>query len=38
MEGGVTMFTPFFPGEVRLFRLAQLCAAKDWITAPLMDA
>ena len=32
MEGMVTMFTPFFPEEVRLFRLAQLSAAKDWIT------
>ena len=33
MGGVVTMFTPFFRGEVRLFRLAQLAAAKDWIAA-----
>jgi len=26
------MFKPFFHGEVRLFRLAELPAAKDWIT------
>jgi hypothetical protein len=34
MGGLVTMFTPFFHGAVRLFRLAQLSAAKEWITAP----
>jgi hypothetical protein len=34
----VTMFTPFFHGEVRLFPLAQLSAAKDWIAAPLGGA
>ena len=28
----VGMFKPFFHGEVRLFRLSQLPAAKDWIT------
>ncbi len=28
----VNMFKPFFRGEVRLFRLAELPAAKDWIT------
>jgi len=28
----VNMFKPFFHGEVRLFRLAELPAAKDWIT------
>ncbi len=38
MCGAVTMFKPFFQGEVRLFRLAQLSAAKDWITAPLAGA
>ena len=38
MGGVVTMFTPFFHGEVRLFRLAQLAAAKDWITAPPVGA
>jgi hypothetical protein len=26
------MFKPFFHGEVRLFRLDELAAAKDWIT------
>jgi len=26
------MFKPLFHGEVRLFSLAQLPAAKDWIT------
>jgi len=34
MGGVVTMFTPFFHGEVRLFRLAQLSEAKVWIAAP----
>jgi hypothetical protein len=38
MGGVVTMFTPFFHGEVRLFRLAQLSVAKDWIAAPPEDA
>lgn len=28
----VNMFRPFFHGEVRLFRVAGLPAAKDWIT------
>lgn len=28
----VSMFTPFFRGEVHLFRLSQLPAAKDWIS------
>jgi hypothetical protein len=28
----VNMFKPFFHGEVRLFGLAELPAAKDWIT------
>lgn len=27
----VSMFKPFFHGEVRLFRLSELHAAKDWI-------
>jgi hypothetical protein len=30
----VGMFRPFFPGEVRLFTLADLQAAKAWIAAP----
>src|SRR5271165_3874905 len=38
MGGVVTMFTPFFHGEVRLFRLAQLPAAKDWIATPPVGA
>jgi SpoIIAA-like len=29
----ISMFTPFFHGEVRLFDLTDLSAAKDWITA-----
>ncbi len=28
----VNMFKPFFHGDVRLFSLAALPAAKDWIT------
>jgi len=27
----VNMFKPFFPGEVRLFKLVELQASKDWI-------
>jgi hypothetical protein len=26
------MFKPFFLGQVRLFELSELAAAKDWIT------
>ena len=33
MGAAVNMFSPFFHGEVRLFRLAELPAAKDWITS-----
>jgi hypothetical protein len=29
----VNMFKPFFHGEVRVFRFAELPAAKDWITS-----
>jgi len=29
----VNMFRPFFHGQVRLFSLAELPGAKDWITA-----
>jgi len=32
MSAMVNMFKPFFHGEVRPFRLAELSAAKDWIT------
>jgi hypothetical protein len=28
----VAMFRPFFHGEVRLFALAELSAAKKWIS------
>ena len=28
----VSMVKPFFPGELRLLRLSELPAAKDWIT------
>ncbi len=31
----VAMFGPFFHGEVRLFRLDQLPAAKDWVSGNL---
>ena len=31
LRTAVSMFTPFFHGEVRLFRLSELPAAKDWI-------
>ena len=32
MRAMVSMFKPFFHGNVRLFGLAELPAAKDWIT------
>lgn len=31
MSAMVSMFKPFFHGEVRLFRLSELAAAKGWI-------
>jgi hypothetical protein len=31
LRASVSMFTPFFPAEVRLFSLSELEAAKDWI-------
>ena len=31
INGSVSMFKPFFPCEVRLFKVAELPAAKDWI-------
>ncbi len=34
----VNMFKPFFHGEVRLFRLAELPAAEDWVTGALERA
>ena len=32
LRAAVSMFKPFFHGEVRMFGLSQLPAAKDWIT------
>jgi hypothetical protein len=32
LRAAVNMFTPFFHGEVHIFRLSELGAAKDWIT------
>jgi hypothetical protein len=32
MSAVVNMLKPFFRGEVRLFRLSELHAAKDWVT------
>jgi hypothetical protein len=32
MRAMVSMFKPFFHGNVRLFTLVELPAAKDWIT------
>jgi hypothetical protein len=32
MSAMVNMFKPFFQGDVRPFRLAELSAAKDWIS------
>jgi hypothetical protein len=31
MRASISMFTPFFPAEVRLFGLSELSAAKDWV-------
>jgi hypothetical protein len=33
MRAMVSMFKPFFHGNVRLFGLAELLAAKDWIAS-----
>lgn len=35
LNATVNMFRPFFHGQVRLFRLAELPAAKSWITSAL---
>ena len=32
MRATASMFKPFFHGEVQLFELSELTAAKDWIT------
>jgi hypothetical protein len=31
MSAAISMFKPFFPGDVQLFKLIDLPAAKDWI-------
>ncbi|WP_429819427.1 STAS/SEC14 domain-containing protein [Ensifer sp. B1-9] len=31
LRAAVTMFSPFFPSAVRLFKVSELAAAKDWI-------
>lgn len=31
LKGAVSMFTPFFPGEVKLFSLAERDKAAEWI-------
>ena len=31
LRAAVTMFSPFFPSEVRLFKISELEAAKHWI-------
>ena len=33
MRSAISLFTPFFPGEVRLFSIAQLETAKRWVCA-----
>jgi hypothetical protein len=38
LSGIVNMFKPFFHGEVRLFGLAELPAAKNWISVPTKTA
>lgn len=32
LRAAITMFSPFFPSQVRLFKLSELGAAKAWIT------
>jgi hypothetical protein len=32
VRAAITMFRPSFPSEIRLFRLAELGAARDWIS------
>jgi hypothetical protein len=38
INASVNMFKPFFPGEVRLFKLAELPAAKEWIASDVVTA
>jgi SpoIIAA-like len=33
VRAAVSMFKPFFPSEVRLFKLADLASAKAWIAS-----
>jgi hypothetical protein len=33
LRSAISLFTPFFPGEVRMFKLVELQTAKDWICA-----
>ncbi len=35
INASVTMFKPFFPSEMRLFKLAELPAAKAWIASAI---
>ncbi len=35
LRGAFSLFAPLFPGEARLFALADLAAAKDWIASPM---
>jgi len=34
LRATISMFTPFFPAEVKLFALSELSEAKDWIAKP----
>ncbi|MFY9642354.1 MAG: STAS/SEC14 domain-containing protein [Rhodomicrobium sp.] len=34
LRAAITMFKPFFPGEVRLFKLSELPEATRWISNP----
>jgi len=38
LRAATTMFSPFFPSQIRLFRLAELDTAKSWISAKKADA
>ncbi len=31
LRAAVTMFCPFFPSEIQLFKVSELAAAMDWI-------
>ena len=32
LRAAITMFCPFFPSEIQLFKVSELAAAKEWIT------